>query len=50
MNSINISSTLTQNLPTVEWTWSLRSITVLIICGLITIFTILGSLRLKLYI
>jgi hypothetical protein len=46
MNSINITSTFKQDLPIVEWTWSLRSILVLTICGLITIFTILGMRRL----
>ncbi|CAF0888790.1 unnamed protein product [Adineta steineri] len=37
------SSTSTQNLSNFQWTWSLRTIIVLIICGLITIVTILGN-------
>ncbi|CAF1233328.1 unnamed protein product [Rotaria sordida] len=43
MNSINITSTAIQDLSSNEITWSLRSIIVLSICSLITIFTILGN-------
>ncbi len=42
MNPINVTSTATQNVFSAGWPWSLRSILVLTICGLITIVTILG--------
>jgi hypothetical protein len=45
MSSLNTTSSIMQNLPPIEWIWSLRTILVLIICSLITIFTILGSLN-----
>jgi hypothetical protein len=47
MNPMNITSNVIQNLSTIEWTWSLRTILVLSICSLITILTILGSLKLN---
>ncbi len=43
MTTININSTISPgNVSADQWTWSFRSITVLTICSLITILTILG--------
>ncbi|CAM4775349.1 unnamed protein product [Rotaria magnacalcarata] len=43
MSVINTTSTPTESSPTSQFTWSLRSIIVLAICGTITILTILGN-------